>query len=127
MTTTKPRIGILAGDPAGIGPELIAKLRAAEGVAEAADILLIGDAHVFAAGQEVAGVELPLTPLDARKGWVGCAGALHALDTIAAEEMRVAQVSEAGGRSVLRALDEALVLAQDGVIDAIVFGPFNKA
>ena len=66
MTTTKPRIGILAGDPAGIGPELIAKLCAAEGVMAAADILLIGDAHVFAAGKAVAGVELPLTPLDVR-------------------------------------------------------------
>jgi 4-hydroxythreonine-4-phosphate dehydrogenase len=127
MTTTKPRIGILAGDPAGIGPELIAKLCAAEGVAEAADTLLIGDAHVFAAGQEVAGVELPLAPLDARKGWVGRAGALHALETITPDEVELATVTEAGGRSVLRALDEALLLAQEGVIDAIVFGPFNKA
>lgn len=124
---TKPRIGLLAGDPSGIGPELIARLRAADGVAEAADILLIGDAHVFAAGQEVAGVDLPLVSLDARAGWVGVPGALHAMDTIAPQEVRPAQVTEAGGRSVLRALDAALALAQEGVIDAIVFGPFNKA
>lgn len=50
----KPRIGIIPGDPSGIGPELIARLLTSEGVAEAADILLIGDRHVFEAGQTVA-------------------------------------------------------------------------
>lgn len=127
MIMSKPRIGILAGDPAGVGPELIAKLRDTEGVAEAADILLIGDPHVFVAGQNVASLDLPLVPLDARNGWVGRAGALHALDTIVPEAVRMAEVTEAGGYSVLRALDEALLLAQEDVIDAIVFGPFNKA
>lgn len=125
---TKPRIGLLAGDPSGIGPELVARLRAMDDLAQAADILMIGDAHVFAAGQQVAGVDLPVAPLDARAGdWTAVPGALHALDTIAPDEIRMAEVTEAGGRSVLRALDEALLLAQEGVIDAIVFGPFNKA
>ena len=125
---TKPRIGIIPGDPSGIGPELIARLLASEGVAEAADVLLIGDLHVFAAGQWVAGLTHTLTPLDARAGdWTGTPGALHALDTIAPDAVEVAQVSRAGGASVLRTLDEALALAQEGVIDAIVFGPFNKA
>lgn len=124
----KPRIGIIPGDPSGIGPELVARLLAQDGVAAAAHILLIGDAHVFRAGQAVAGLDHALTPLDARAAdWTGTPGALHAMDTIAPEEIAVASVTEACGRSVLRTLDEALDLARDGVIDAIVFGPFNKA
>lgn len=125
---TKPRIGIIPGDPSGIGPELVARLMASDGVAEAADILLIGDAHVFEAGQGVAGLPMALAPLDARAvAWAGTPGALHAMDTIAPDAVAVAQVTRAGGASVLRTLDEALALAREGVIDAIVFGPFNKA
>mgnify|MGYP003684901725 CR=1 FL=1 len=36
----KPRIGIIPGDPSGIGPELIAKLLSDESVTDQADILL---------------------------------------------------------------------------------------
>ena len=54
----KPRIGIIPGDPGGIGPELIAKLLADPEVCEKADILLIGDRHLFEMGQEQAGAEI---------------------------------------------------------------------
>ena len=47
---TKPRIAIVPGDPSGIGPELIAKLLHQEGVQEAADIVLVGDSHLWARG-----------------------------------------------------------------------------
>ncbi|GAA6178475.1 4-hydroxythreonine-4-phosphate dehydrogenase PdxA [Sulfitobacter pacificus] len=125
----KPKIGIIPGDPSGIGPELIARLLTSEGVAEAADILLIGDAHVFEAGQSVAKARFDMRPLDASVGeWQNGDGfALHAMTTIEPADIQVAKVTDAGGSSVLRSLDQALAFAQEGVIDAIVFGPFNKA
>jgi 4-hydroxythreonine-4-phosphate dehydrogenase len=126
----KPKLGIIPGDPSGIGPELVARLLSSEGVAEAADILLIGDAHVFEAGQQVAAAAAyPMTPLDANStDWTQADGfAHHVMNTIAPEDVKVAEVTQAGGGSVLRTLDQALKFAQDGVIDAIVFGPFNKA
>lgn len=125
----KPKIGIIPGDPSGIGPELIARLLTSEGVAEAADILLIGDAHVFEAGQSVAKARFDMHPVDASAGeWQDGDGfALHAMNTIEPADIQVAKVTEAGGSSVLRSLDQALAFAQEGVIDAIVFGPFNKA
>ena len=125
----KPKIGIIPGDPSGIGPELIARLLNSDGVAEAADILLIGDAHVFEAGQKVAGEEFKVTPLDATAtDWTKAETfALHAIETIEPEQIRVAEVTEACGASVLRTLDQALEFVQSSVIDAIVFGPFNKA
>lgn len=124
----KPKIGIIPGDPSGIGPELIARLLTSEGVAEMADILLIGDAHVFEAGQEVADCSFDLTPVDVSSNWAMSKGfAHHAMDTIAPEDVKTAQVTKEGGASVLATLDQALAFAQEGVIDAIVFGPFNKA
>ena len=38
MTDQKPRIAIIPGAPSGIGPELIFKLLAQDGVRDAADI-----------------------------------------------------------------------------------------
>lgn len=125
----KPKIGIIPGDPSGIGPELIARLLSEDGVTEKADILLIGDRHVFEAGQQVAGVNHDMIDLDAvNTKWTEHAGrALHAMDTIDPDEVKVSEVTEASGASVLKTLDQALSFAKDGVIDAIVFGPFNKA
>ena len=40
----KPRIGLLAGDPSGIGPEIAAKLLAEPETLARAEIVAIGDA-----------------------------------------------------------------------------------
>jgi len=127
MTTNKPRIAIIPGDPSGIGPELIAKLLHEDGVREAADILLVGDGHLWRQGADQAGVSLPLEAvaedgigLQAGLGWLP-------METIAQEEVQIATVSEASGRSSLRCLDKALDLAVAGQVDGILFAPFNKA
>lgn len=123
-----PKIGIIPGDPSGIGPELIARLLA-EDCADAASILLIGDRHVFEQGQAQAGIPHEMVDIDATAQDFTTLPrfALHALDTIAPEDVTLAQSTFASGNSTLRALDKALEFAQAGIIDAIVFGPFNKA
>ena len=125
----KPRIGIIPGDPGGIGPELIAKLLVDPEVADKADILLIGDRHLFELGQQQAGQEIEMTGCDGRTDdWASLSGfALHHRDTIAPEDVRLAEVTYANGHSALDNLNCALEMARDGVIDAITFGPFNKA
>jgi len=125
----KPRIGIIPGDPGGIGPELIAKLLAEDGVRDQADILLIGDRHLFEMGQAQAGLDIEMTECDALGGdWTCLDGvALHNRETIAPEDVRLAEVTLANGSSALGNLNCALEMARDGIIDAITFGPFNKA
>ena len=127
MTSTKPRIGIIPGDPSGIGPELVAKLLNADGVREAADIVLIGDGHVWEQGAAQAGLQVDLVAVaEDRIG--GSAGVIWVpMDTITPEAVEIAQVTEAGGWCSLRCLDKALDLASAGMIDGILFGPFNKA
>ncbi|MGB1826404.1 MAG: 4-hydroxythreonine-4-phosphate dehydrogenase PdxA, partial [Candidatus Puniceispirillaceae bacterium] len=89
----KPRIGIISGDPGGIGPELIAKLLADPEVCEKADILLIGDRHLFEMGQAQAGAEIEMVTCDANKGdWTDISGlAIHERETIAADDVRLAE------------------------------------
>lgn len=122
-----PKIGIIPGDPSGIGPELVARLLA-DPCVSGADILLIGDRHVFELGQAQADISHTLTEVDAtQQDFTAVPGiALHAVETIAPEQVAIAQSTEASGRATLRTLDVALDLAQAGIIDAIVFTPFNK-
>lgn len=123
----RPKIAIVPGDPSGIGPELIARLLAEDGVCGAADILLVGDAHLWTRGAEQAGLTLALSTI-AEADVAGFTGLAHLdLDTIAPEDVRVAEVTVAGGRTSLRCLDKALDLAQAGLVDGVLFAPFNKA
>ena len=127
--TTPPRIAIIPGEPAGIGPELVARLLAEPDVAEAASILLVGDRHVFELGRQQAGADWALRAVDAGEpaGWSQGEGyALLATDTISPQDIRIAEVSEAGGRSSLRTLDIAVDMATAGTVDGVLFGPFNK-
>ncbi len=126
----RPRIGVIPGDPSGIGPELIARLLARPETLERAEIVLIGDRAVFELGMQQAGESFALTPFRPQGhrqdpvpdglGWLET-------ETIAADDVQLATVNQASGASVLATLDLALGLARDGDIDAIVFGPFNKA
>ncbi len=122
---TKPRIAIVPGDPSGIGPELIAKLLHQEGVQEAADIVLVGDSHLWQRGAEQAELDVPLNTVAEVAAQPGLT---HLeLDTIAPEDVKIAQVTVEGGTTSLRCLDKAMDLAMAGQVDGILFGPFNKA
>ncbi|KZY52395.1 4-hydroxythreonine-4-phosphate dehydrogenase PdxA [Sulfitobacter sp. KE29] len=123
-----PRIGVIPGDPSGIGPELVARLLA-DDCCDQAQILLIGDRHVFETGQRQAGCDHAMTAVDAAaQDWTETAPvALHEMQTIAPGDVVIGQSTEASGRSTLQVLDQALAFVQEGVIDAIVFAPFNKA
>ena len=122
-----PRIGLIPGDPSGIGPELVARLLAEDVVGEAR-VLVIGDRHVLERGQAQAGQEHRLSEVDAAAAdWAGEGPfAWHPTSSIAPEEVEMAECTEASGRSTLRVLDRALEFVQSGVIDGFVFAPFNK-
>lgn len=78
-----PRIAVIPGEPAGIGPELAARLLAQPDVREAASILLVGDRHVFELGRRQAGADWTLREVDAGdpgEWWQGEGDALLATD-----------------------------------------------
>lgn len=122
-----PRLAVIPGDPSGIGPELVAKLLMMDSVKDAADILLVGDAHLWQRGSEQA--ELPLTLNTIEENEIGSFSGLAHLDlqTIDANDVRIGEVTQAGGTTSLRCLDKAMDLAQSGAVDGILFAPFNKA
>ena len=123
---TKSRIAIIPGDPSGIGPELIAKLLQQDSVKQAVNIVLIGDRHLWERGSEQAGLPIPLNTV--RESEISQAGLTHLdMQTIDPSDVKIATFTRAGGTTSLRCLDKALDLAQNGIVDGVLFGPFNKA
>jgi 4-hydroxythreonine-4-phosphate dehydrogenase len=128
----KPRIGIVPGDPCGVGPELIARLLADSELCARADLLLVGDPWVLERGAQAAGVACPLRVAQRVEdlppaGDTG-EGAPPLLDVASVRpgQIRVGEASAAAGEAVLTALGAALDLERDGRLDAILFAPLNK-
>jgi len=111
----KPAIALFTGDPAGVGPELIARLLADGEVAKRADIRLITSRAVMEEGLRAAGVRLDYEPMLVR--WAG-------LDE-GAFERGVAGAKN--GRFMLEGLRVGLDLCRTGKAGAICFAPLNKA
>ncbi len=126
----KPRIALIPGDPSGIGPELVAKLLSEPGLSEEADVLVIGDRHVLELGQQQAGMENIFKPIDPLKSeWLSADSgsfAFHSTQTISIDDVRISEATQSSGASVLNTLNVALDFAKDGIVDAVVFAPFNK-
>ncbi|KAB0633914.1 4-hydroxythreonine-4-phosphate dehydrogenase PdxA [Burkholderia stagnalis] len=125
-----PVVALTLGDPAGIGPELIAKLLARPDATSRANLVLIGDRWLWEAGQRVAGVRVELEPvasLAAVRERPSCARpAFVAVDTVDPAQVTASQAGAAGGRSVLDVLNRCMDAARAGDIDAICFAPLNK-
>ena len=124
MTT----IALVAGDPAGIGPELVAKVLANPAMLPDARIHLIAQRASIEAAERSAGValDMPTLPWDhaaestapiVRLEWAGWNAPAFA----------PAQATAANGAFMLDSLRLALDLAQHGKVDAVCFAPLNKA
>ena len=112
MSQRKPNIGLLLGDPTGIGPELVAKLLALPATLDRARVLVIGDRQVYRRGAEIAGAgPVEVTFLDYSAG---------------ESDYPIAKVNAAAGEYTLGSLRLATETLQRGAIDAIVYAPLNK-
>lgn len=122
----KPRIALVLGDAAGISAELAAKLLASPQAAQA-KLFVIGDRRLLARGAREAGVSLQIEEIsdpEADSGQTPNALLHRPLADDAA--LIPGQISAAGGRACLENYALALDLAQKGMVDGILFTPFNK-
>jgi 4-hydroxythreonine-4-phosphate dehydrogenase len=114
----KPLIGLMLGDPTGIGPEQCARVLADGRLGDAARLIVVGDARVLALGARDAGVALDL--------------AGHGVELIDLRNMDPATLSRGAisadsGRVAGETLKVMIDMALDGKLDGICFGPLNKA
>jgi len=127
MSENKINIGILLGDPSGIGPELISKLLS-EKITDDVNIVVIGEKAILESGDKITGNKSNLelvTDFD-QINFKNNNKFFLDLSKGKNHQYKIAECSKESGESVLQSLNLALDLAKQNKIHAINFGPFNK-
>lgn len=128
MTSTLPRVAIAMGDPAGISPELLAKLLSNRELLDLATVTVIGDRRVLAAGEKAAGVTIEIPLVASVESAAPQAGKPVFVDLghLDPASITPAEASAEGGTFAMRNFREALLAAKARRFDGIMFTPFNK-
>lgn len=124
----KPILGILLGEAAGIGPELVAKMCALNKFDEYCRPLLLGDVRVLKSGMKIAGVEFPVNIVDnpSKIEWEGPVPIID-LKNLDPETVILSKIDALSGRATGETILAALELCKKGVISGFVYAPLNKA
>ena len=127
-THGKPRIGITAGDPAGIGPEIVLKaVRSDEVLGVCQPVIIAGDDHLRAQA-EALGLTCDYPSADESIYQLGeaCAPPLIFDAGRITEPILCSKVSAAAGRASMLFIEAGVRLCLDGLLDAIATAPINK-
>ena len=121
----RPTIALAMGDPAGISPELTARVLADKDVRAAAEFVVFGDRRILAEGEKTAGlkVDIPVSTAGAPAAGGDLFVDLQHLDPAA---VKVGEATATGGRFALANFRAALRFAAKGGAGAVTFTPFNK-
>ncbi len=128
MNANLPTIGLLLGDPSGIGPEVGAKLLSHH-VDGRAHLVAMAAPAVWARGLAQAGIPDPALPiLDHWDRWERSpvSPVLRFLPDDLGTLPHMAQTSPEAGRYCLQSLREAVALVQQGRLDGFTYAPMNK-
>ncbi|MBZ4014860.1 4-hydroxythreonine-4-phosphate dehydrogenase PdxA [Streptomyces purpurogeneiscleroticus] len=127
-SSSLPVLAVTLGDPAGIGPEIVARTLADPETAAVGRGIAVGDAAVLRRAVAVCGLD------GVRVNVIGAPGearfepgSIDVLDLgIVAGDLAWGKVSAEAGRSAVAAIETATRVALDGEVDGIVTAPINK-
>ena len=123
----KPVLGILLGDSAGVGPEIVAKLAANGFLQGHCRPVIIGDMRIFERALDVVGMQAEhysigkVSEADWGRG-------IPVLDQKNQDPAKIpfGKVDASSGKAVNDAIALASDLCKSGKIEGFVFAPFNK-
>jgi 4-hydroxythreonine-4-phosphate dehydrogenase len=118
-----PRLAITAGEPAGIGPELVAKLAASD---IAADLVAIVDPELLASAARSAGAAIDARPYDGTPIASRAPGELRVAPMSLSVPAAPGVLDPRNAAYVLATLVRAADGASSGEFDAIVTAPVHK-
>ena len=120
-------IAVSLGDPAGIGPELIAEAWARRDDERLPPFFAVGCSEVLRAAAATRGIDLPIAQIgDLAKPAAWFATALPVL-RVGTAPYRPGQPDAQGARLAVKSLERAVATVGVGVADALVTGPTAKA
>jgi 4-hydroxy-L-threonine phosphate dehydrogenase PdxA len=122
----RPLVALAMGDPAGISPELAARLVGSATVAAAARLVVIGDRRILESGARAIGAALDIEAVDA--GMIGPAEkpVLIDLKNLDPSDVSFGEATFPGGHFAVENFSFALKLGDTGRVDAVCYTPFNK-
>lgn len=129
MTETKrPVLAITAGDPAGIGPEIIVKCLASAGLYGQCRPLVVGPADCLRDAVRIVGAPLEIRTVSAPGEALFTPGTIDVLDLggVDMSRLRYGSVQAMCGEAAFQAVVKAIELAMSGQADATVTAPLNK-
>jgi 4-hydroxythreonine-4-phosphate dehydrogenase len=119
-----PRIAVTMGEPAGIGPELVAALAATD---IAADLIAIGNAALLKHAASRRGIDLLIEPFDQAPRAVRARGRVRCVDLPLAAPVLAGQLDVRNAAHVIAMLARAADGCLRGDFDAIVTAPVQKS
>lgn len=124
----RPIIGVTIGDPAGVGPEIVARAIGNASLHQEARLLVFGTASVMSRAARLVGVDLAVNTLtDFAKG-IFSPGTMDLVElaTDEARDLKPGTVQAPAGRAAFAYVRAAIEDALRGRIDAIATAPINK-
>lgn len=124
----RPLIGISVGDPAGIGPEIIAKALFLPEIYEICRPMVVAEAEMMKEAVKFSRLDLKIHAISSPKEGVYQLGVMDVLDmkNIDAKSIRHKVVSPDCGRASFEYVKKVIELARTKEIDATVTGPISK-
>lgn len=124
----KPVLGILLGDAAGVGPEIVAKLVVNGFLTEHCRPLLIGDYRVLQRAFQIIGAGAPTAFVECAED-AEARGKIPMIDQGNCDPAQVpfATATVTAGTANVDGMDIGVELYRAGKIAGFCFGPFNKA
>ncbi len=123
----KPVLGILLGDAAGVGPEMIARLAANGFLNQHCRPLIMGDLRVLKKAEKMNGLNIKVQAISdvSEATWED---GIPVLDqkNLDPSEIEYGKLSIESGKACLELLKLGVELFQAGKIDGFCFGPLNK-
>lgn len=124
----KSFIAVPIGDPAGVGPEIVAKSAASKEVSEVANCVIVGNREVMGNAIKITGEDLKINVIeeveegDYREGILNL---IH-IDNMDMSQFAFGKVSGMCGKAAYDYIEKSIELANRGKVDAVATTPINK-
>lgn len=127
-STSQPLLGLTVGDPAGIGPEIIAKAVTHEEIRAACRPVIIGETGIMRRAVRLCHLDLHVRSICSPAEITGDPGCLEVVDlkNIDTTNCPSGVLAPHCGRAAVEYLNKAVDLALARELDGVVTGPLNK-
>lgn len=128
MYMEKPIIAVTMGDPAGIGPEIVAKSIADKATYDVARCIVIGDKKVMEKAIEIVGADLKVNVVDSPADGDYSYGVLNMidLDNIDMSRFEYGKINAMCGQAAFDYIKKSIKITMDKQADAVATTPINK-